>query len=50
MLSRRAGHIGAHEEVVLFNTGAATKYIEVLQTELPRLRREAVDWSLLSAR
>ncbi|HLQ36921.1 MAG TPA: threonine synthase [Planctomycetota bacterium] len=48
--SRRAGHIAAHEEVVLFNTGAATKYIEVLQTELPRLRRDAVDWSLLAAR
>jgi threonine synthase len=41
------GSIRADEEVVLFNTGAATKYVEFLRADLPRLRREAVDWRLL---
>ena len=31
------GVIGAGERVVLFNTGAAQKYVEVLDVELPLL-------------
>ena len=46
--ARRSGQIGSDAEVVVFNTGTANKYIEVLQTELPRLQRAAVDWSLLA--
>jgi len=35
------------ETVVVFNTGAAQKYVEALEIELPRLRRAAVDWDEL---
>jgi threonine synthase len=30
------GWIGSDERVVIFNTGAAQKYVEVLTTQLPR--------------
>ncbi len=42
------GRIGAGERVVVFNTGAAQKYVELLDAELPTLRRDAVDWSALA--
>ncbi|MFT7462449.1 MAG: threonine synthase [Pseudohongiellaceae bacterium] len=42
-----AGHIKPDETVVLFNTGAVQKYVEVMQTELPRLDRHDVDWELV---
>ena len=32
------GHIGADEKVVLFNTGAAQKYVEVMAVELPKIQ------------
>lgn len=38
------GTIRPDERVVVFNTGAAQKYVEALDTELPRLRRDAIDW------
>ncbi|MDX1943905.1 MAG: threonine synthase [Pirellulaceae bacterium] len=34
---RSSGWIGADERVVLFNTGAAQKYLEAMRTELPRV-------------
>ncbi len=38
--------IGANEQVVIFNTGAAQKYPEAMQVELPRLAGSAdVDWA-----
>ena len=42
--------IGPDESVVLFNTGAAQKYVEVLSAgaSLPRLEKGAVDWSRLA--
>ncbi len=43
------GHVGAAETVVVFNTGAAQKYVEVMRTELPRLDRAAPDWDALGA-
>lgn len=46
--ARRAGHVGGDAEVVVFNTGTANKYVEVLQTSLPRLQRAAIDWALLA--
>ncbi len=33
----RLGHIGPEEEVVLFNTAAGQKYVEVIRSELPLL-------------
>lgn len=39
------GFIAPSDRVVLFNTGAAQKYVEALRVELPRLRRDAVDWA-----
>jgi len=41
----RSGRIRPEETVVLFNTGAAQKYVEVLEADLPRLRKAAVDWA-----
>ncbi|MHC4416570.1 MAG: threonine synthase [Planctomycetota bacterium] len=38
-----AGHIRPDEDVVLFNTGAAQKYVEAIETEIPTLERP-VDW------
>ena len=44
----REGAIGRDEEVVVFNTGAAQKYVEALETELPRLARgETPPWASL---
>ena len=39
------GWIAPHEQVVLFNTGAAQKYVEAIDTDLPRLDiSQPVDW------
>ncbi len=43
------GAIAADSDVVVCNTGAAQKYVEVLRTELPRLQRAAIDWDRLGA-
>jgi threonine synthase len=45
--ARADGTLGEGDEVVLFNTGAAQKYVEVLVRDLPRLERAAVDWAAL---
>ena len=45
--SLRAGHIDPKEKIVIFNTGAMQKYIEVMETEIPRLQKDAVDWDRL---
>ena len=44
----KEGHIQPDERVVIFNTGAAQKYIEILRRELPRLEPGAVDWDRIS--
>jgi threonine synthase len=44
-----AGEIGADESVVVFNTGAATKYLEALPPDLPHLDKDRVDWDALAA-
>jgi threonine synthase len=41
------GEVKPHEEVVVFNTGAATKYLEALPVNLPTLDKDAVDWSAI---
>lgn len=38
------GFIAPSDRVVVFNTGAAQKYVEALRVPLPKLRRDAVDW------
>jgi len=46
----REGHLHRDERVVLFNTGAAQKYVECLPAELPRLARGVEpDWDALAA-
>jgi threonine synthase len=43
------GHIRRDEEVVLFNTGAAQKYVELLRVDLPAIDpRGSVDWERLA--
>jgi threonine synthase len=42
-----AGDVKPHERVVVFNTGAATKYLEALPVELPRLDKDKVDWNAI---
>jgi threonine synthase len=42
------GEIKPHEEVVVFNTGAATKYLESLPVELPTLDKDAIDWDRIA--
>jgi threonine synthase len=42
------GHIHPEESIVLFNTGAAQKYVELLEVELPRIDRNAVDWDAIA--
>ncbi len=44
----RDGTIDRDSEVVVFNTGAAQKYVEVLAAELPRIERAAIDWDRLA--
>ena len=42
-----AGHIRRDERIVVFNTGAAQKYVEVMGVEIPRLDRSNLDWSAI---
>ncbi|MBN9521257.1 threonine synthase [bacterium] len=43
----QAGTIGRDESVVVFNTGAAPKYLEALPAELPFLDKDRIDWAAL---
>lgn len=46
---KASGQIGSDERVVIFNTGAAQKYVEVMRTELPRIdRHQPIDWGSLA--
>ncbi|HEY4260093.1 MAG TPA: pyridoxal-phosphate dependent enzyme, partial [Schlesneria sp.] len=45
----QSGWIRPDERVVVFNTGAAQKYVETLACELPRLDiKQPIDWDWLS--
>jgi len=47
---RAENWIGADEQVVIFNTGAAQKYPEAMQVELPRIADPAaIDWERIGA-
>lgn len=41
------GFVKRDETVVLFNTGAVQKYVEAMRVELPRVKKESVDWGLV---
>lgn len=41
------GEVRPHERVVVFNTGAATKYLEAMPVELPAVDKDAVEWEKL---
>ncbi|MBA4062140.1 MAG: threonine synthase [Isosphaera sp.] len=45
----KAGGVKPDERVVVFNTGAAPKYLEALPAELPALDKDAVDWDRVAA-
>lgn len=42
------GEVKPHEEVVVFNTGAATKYLEALPVDLPTLDKDNLDWDRIA--
>ena len=45
-----SGWIQPHEKVVLFNTGAAQKYVEAIQNGMPRLDiNKPVDWNQIAS-
>ena len=45
-----SGWIAPDEQVVLFNTGAAQKYVEAMDVELPRLDiGKPLDWERIAA-
>ena len=44
-----AGEVKSDEFVVVFNTGAATKYLEALPTDLPSIDKDRVDWDRIAA-
>jgi threonine synthase len=44
------GSIRPDETVVLFNTGAAQKSVEVMRRDLPRLERQGIDWAALGGK
>lgn len=45
-----AGQIRRDERIVIFNTGAAQKYVEAIRAELPRLdRHQPIDYAQLAA-
>jgi threonine synthase len=48
---RAEGSIQGHEEVVVFNTGAAQKYPEAVPLALPHLAKDAaIDWEAIIRR
>jgi threonine synthase len=37
------------DRVVVFNTGAAPKYLEAMPYDLPRIDKDAIDWGAISS-
>jgi threonine synthase len=46
----RAGEVQPDERVVVFNTGAAPKYLEALPADLPTIDKDRVDWDAIAAK
>lgn len=45
----RDGTVKEDDSVVVFNTGAAQKYVEVIDTEIPRIDRHRVNWERIAS-
>ena len=43
-----SGDVKPHERVVVFNTGAAQKYLEALTIQLPSIDKDHVDWNAIA--
>ena len=43
-----AGDLRSDESVVVFNTGAATKYLEAFPVDLPALDKDRIDWDRIA--
>ena len=43
-----AGKVKSHESVVVFNTGAAPKYLEALPADLPAIDKDRIDWDAIA--
>ena len=43
-----SGDVQPHERVVVFNTGAAQKYLEALTIQLPSIDKDRVDWNAIA--
>ena len=43
-----AGEVKPDERVVVFNTGAAPKYLEAMPYDLPAIDKNAVDWTAIA--
>jgi len=43
----KAGELKADERIVVFNTGAAPKYLEAMPVELPSIDKDHVDWAAI---
>lgn len=46
----RIGSVSRDDTVVLFNTGAAQKYVEAIDAPLPRLDKSDIDWDSIAPR
>jgi threonine synthase len=44
----KAGEVQTDERVVVFNTGAAPKYLEAMPVELPTIDKDRVDWDAIA--
>ena len=42
------GEVQADERVVVFNTGAAPKYLEALPADLPSIDKDRVEWDMIA--
>lgn len=45
----RRGEVQPDERIVVFNTGAAPKYLEAMPGELPTLDKDRIDWSAIAS-
>jgi threonine synthase len=45
----QAGEVQTDERVVVFNTGAAPKYVEAMPVDLPPIDKDRVDWRLIGS-
>jgi threonine synthase len=45
----QSGEVQADERIVVFNTGAAPKYLEAMPVELPAIDKDRVDWKAVAS-